>query len=293
MSRKRLIGSLAAAVVVAFALAGCSLIPAALGLASNPGSTTPKTGQCWNTSDLNADNWTDWEGAGAIDCGQTHDLYTYEVGKVVGVSAKSWAAPGDPTEVSNSIESKVDDACDSSKLLPDLKWNQQLVSFFFFFVPSESAWASGARWVRCDVGVLAYGTKLSNEALAKLPAKISTLVSSVSSDPEEYDFCINSAVPVTQAGPLDNSNAKIADCRDNPQWALTGRGNLPEIPGAAYPSNSTANKESTAICSKFVKTSSEIWIAYLPAKADWKASNDREVDCWIGQTSDSGGGGIT
>lgn len=292
MSRKRLISSLAAAVAVVFALAGCSLIPAALGIASNPASTTPKAGQCWNTSDANADNWADWEGSGAVDCGGAHDLYTYQVGKVVGVSAKSWAASGDPTQVSNSIESKVDDACDSSTLLPNLKWNQQLVSFFFF-VPSESAWASGARWVRCDVGVLAYGTTLSDEALAKLPAKISTVVSSVSSDPEEYDFCMNSAVPVSESGPLDNPNAKIADCRADPQWALTGKGNLPEIPGAAYPSNATANSESSAICTRFVKTSSEIWIAYLPTKSDWKATNDREVDCWIGQSSGSGGGSIT
>jgi hypothetical protein len=292
MSRKRLVGSVAAAVAVIVSLAGCSLIPAALGLAGSPASTTPTVGACWNTSDANADNWADWEGAGSVNCDQAHDLYTYEIGKVVGVSAKSWGAPGDPSQVSAAIEAKVDDACDSSKLLPNLKWNQQLVSFFFF-VPSESAWKNGARWVRCDVGVLAYGTTLSDEQLTKLPATISTLVSSVSSDPQAYDFCVNSAVPVSEAGPLDNSNAKIADCRNDPQWALTGRGNLPEIPGAAYPSSAKANAEASAICTKFVQSDSEVWIAYLPSKSDWTSTNDREVDCWIGQTSTSGGGSVT
>jgi hypothetical protein len=291
MRKKGLVASLAAAAAVAFAFAGCSLIPVALSAVSTP--VAPEVGQCWNASNADADAWADWEGKTAVSCAKSHVLYTYAVGKVSGVTAKSWASSGSSTALSNEVQTKAEDACNLSALLPKLKWNQQLVQGYFF-VPSEAAWNAGARWVRCDVGVLGYGATLSNEVFAKLPARISTLVSTISSDPERYDFCVNSPVPISEAGPLDNSDARIADCRQDPQWALSGRGNLPEPAGAPFPTNATANSEAGAICSKFVTNANEAWIAYLPAESDWTQTNDRQVQCWIGQKSDTddGSGGV-
>jgi hypothetical protein len=253
----------------------------------------PKVGECWNTTNANADNWADWEGKSAVSCDKSHVLYTYAVGKISGVTAKSWAKANEPSTLSDDVQIKAEDVCSVSALIPKLKWNQQLVQGYFF-VPSEAAWKAGARWVRCDVGVLGYGATLSAEVFSPLPEKISTLVSSVSSDPERYDFCVNSPVPISESGPLDNPDARIADCRLNPQWALTGHGNLPEPAGAAYPANATANTEAGTICSKYVANANEAWIAYLPDKSDWNATNDREVQCWIGQKSDTdnGSGGV-
>jgi hypothetical protein len=287
MRKKRLLGSLAAAAAITFALAGCSLIPVALAATSAPAA--PKVGQCWNASNSDADNWADWGGKAAISCTKSHVLYTYAVGKISGVTAKSWAASGSNTALSSEVQTKAADACSLSTVLPKLKWNQQLVQGYFF-VPSESAWKAGARWVRCDVGVLGYGATLSNEVFAKLPTRISTLVSTVSSDPERYDFCVNSPVPISESGPLDNPDARIADCRQDPQWALSGHGNLPEPAGAPFPTNASSNTEAGTICSKFVANANEAWIAYLPTKSDWTSSNDREVQCWIGQKSDTDGG---
>lgn len=289
MRRSRLLGSLLAAGAVVATLAGCSLLPAAVAPVASPAASGPKVGQCWNVSKANADQWADWEGSAAVPCAKSHVLYTYAVGKITS-SAKSWAASGSSNSLSNDIQIKAEDVCALSTLLPKLKWNEQLVNTWFF-VPTEAQWRAGARWVRCDVGNLAYGTTLDNEAFAKLPAKISTFVASVTSDPERYDFCINSPVPISEAGPLDNSGARIADCRQNPQWALTGHGDMPENAGAPFPGEPTANTEAGAICSKYVQNANEAWIAYLPTRTDWAKTNDRDVECWIGQKSDTDSGG--
>jgi hypothetical protein len=291
MSRSRLLVFLAAIVAVAFTLAGCTLLPVAVSGVQSPAASTPKVGQCWNVSKENADNWADWEGSAATSCAKSHVLYTYAVGKISGITAKSWAEKGSIETLRNDVLIKAEDVCALSDLLPKLKWNQQLVDSWFF-VPTEQQWKAGARWVRCDVGVLAYGTTLDNEVLAKLPAKISTLVSSVSSDPQQYQFCINSSVPISEAGPLDNSDGRIADCRQNPEWALVGHGSLPEVAGAPYPDEPTANKETATICSKYVQNSNESWIAYLPDRTDWTKTNARDVQCWIGQKSGGGAGTV-
>lgn len=287
MLKRRLLGALAAAVAVTFVLAGCSLIPAVVGLSAHATRTVPKVGQCWSATASDAAAWADWKGASNVKCAGSHELYTYAVGKVTGVSAKSWGTGG---TLSPAIQIKAEDACSLSTLLPKLKWNQQLVEGFFF-VPSEADWKAGERWVRCDVGVLSFGTTLSNEALATLPPKISTLVSAVSSDPERFAFCLNSPVPVSEAGPLADQDARIADCRTNPQWALAGHGNLPEAEGSPYPSDATANADTAKICTKYAVNSNEVWIAYLPnAAKDGTVSSDRVVECWVGQKSATGTG---
>jgi hypothetical protein len=289
MRTRRMLASLAAVVAASFALAGCALLPVVLSGAHKAAPVVPKTGECWNASNADAAAWADWEGGAAVSCAKSHVLYTYAVGKVSGDSSKTWATSGSGNTLSKQVEVAADDVCSISVLLPKLKWNEQLVQGFFF-VPTEAQWKAGARWIRCDVGVLGYGATLDNEVFAKLPPKISTLVSAVSSDPEHYDFCVNSPVPISEAGPLDNADARIADCSQNPQWALVGHGNLPELPGAAYPSNAVANTETSTICSKYATGSNEAWIAYLPSKSDWKATNERDVDCWVGQKSDDGNG---
>ncbi|HEX4058546.1 MAG TPA: septum formation family protein [Galbitalea sp.] len=303
MGKKRLLASMAAALAVAFALAGCSIIPnpfhpntSGSGDSSAPaasgGSGAPKVGECWNATNSEADNWSDWEGQSATPCSTSHVLYTYAIGKIEGVSAKTWAKSGSPDQTSTAVADRADDACSTEELLPKLKWTQQLIQGFFF-LPSKADWRAGARWVRCDVGVLSYGTTIDNEALATLPAKISTLVAAVSSDPKRYNFCVTSPSPVNESGPLDSSSGRIADCRTDPQWVLEGHGNFPEPAGAAFPTDATANKESGDVCLKYVTDSNETWIAYIPSKSDWTKTNDREIDCWVGQKADADVGGGT
>jgi hypothetical protein len=292
MSRKRSISSIVGVVAVALVLAGCSLLPGSTGTPKPSVGATPVVGQCWNATTKQASAWTPWKGTANVPCTSSHTLYTYEVGKISGESGSSWAPVNDPNSLTTEIETKAEDACSVSTLLPHLKWNQQLINDYFF-VPTEALWKAGARWVRCDIGVLATETTIDNESFTALPSKISTLVKQVSSDPLKFEFCVNSPTPVSEAGPLDNADAILADCADNPQWRLTIHGEFPDAAGAPFPDQATSNAASSKLCLPQVKNANEIWIAYLPTKAGW-ASGDREIDCWIGEKSvGSGGSGGT
>ena len=288
MSPTRSVASVVGVLAVAFALAGCSLLPGSVPTPVAKASK-PVSGQCWNATTTQAFDWADWKGPASVPCGSSHTLYTYRVGKISGESGDSWASPGDADSLTDEIQSKADNACNLTSLLPKLKWNQQLVNDFFF-VPTETQWKAGARWVRCDVGVLATGTTLDNESFVALPSKIATLVGEISSDPVKYEFCLNSSTPVSQSGPLDNDAATLADCTDDPQWRLTSHGKFSDPAGAAFPGDATSNATSSKLCLPDVKTPNEVWIAYLPTKAGW-ASGDREIDCWVGEKSSDASGG--
>jgi hypothetical protein len=280
--------SLVGVAAVALTLAGCSLLPGSVPTPT-PTASTPVAGQCWNATTKQAYDWADWKGPSTVPCTGSHTLYTYHVGKISGESGNSWATSGNADSLTDAIQTKAEDACHLSSLLPKLKWNQQLVNPYFF-VPTQTQWKAGARWVRCDVGVLATGTTLDNESFVALPSKISALVSGVSSDPLKYEFCMNSSTPVSESGPLDNSDATLADCKDDPQWRLTSHGKFPDAAGAPFPDEATSNATSSTLCLPDVKSANEVWIAYLPTKSGW-ASGDREIDCWVGEKSPDASGG--
>lgn len=290
MSIARSLTALVGVLAVGLTLAGCGvLLPGSVKSPPPAATTKPVVGQCWNATTADAADWADWKGPATAACTSSHTLYTYHVGSISGETGNSWASPSSPDALTDQIQTKAEDACSLSTLLPKLAWNQQLINGYFF-VPTEAQWKAGQRWVRCDVGVLATGTTLGNESFTALPAKISTLVRQVSSEPVKFEFCMNSSTPVSESGPLDNPNATLADCADSPQWRLTTHGNFPDAAGSVFPDDATANAESSKVCQPSVKGDNEIWIAYLPTKSDW-ASGDREIDCWVGEKSVESGGG--
>lgn len=289
-SIRRVVPTVVGVAALVLALAGCSLLPGLTPAPNAAASTTPIVGQCWNATTTQAFDWTDWRGPAATACTSSHTLYTYEIGTISGETSDSWAAPGNSTDLSVTVQTKAEGACNIAKLLPHQKWNQQLINDYFF-VPTEVQWKAGARWVRCDIGVLATGTTLDNESFVALPSTIATFVGEVTSDPKKFGFCMNSSAPVTESGPLDNSDATLADCRDHPQWALTIHANFPDPAGAAFPDEAASNAASAKVCLPTVTdTATEVWIAYLPTKAQW-ASGSREIDCWLGVKSPSDSAG--
>ncbi len=289
MSRTRSLLSLVGILAVALSPAGCSLLAPMNGVAKPASGGTPTQGQCWNATTGQAAAWPDWKGTAVIPCARPHTLYTYHVGAIAGENGTSWAAPGDANSLNVRVQTKAQDACKLTILLPHLKWNQQLINGYFF-VPTEAQWRAGARWVRCDVGVLATGTTLDNERFASLPSTIATLVSAVSSEPLRYGLCMNSSTPVTESGPLDNPDATLADCRHNPQWRLSTHGKFPDAAGAPYPADATSNAVSAKLCQPAASAAGGVWFAYLPTKSGW-ASGDRGIDCWIGQKATGGSAG--
>jgi hypothetical protein len=269
--------------VAVLALAGCSVVAptssASAPPTAKPASAQPSVGQCWNATLANASAWSEWQGAASTSCSKSHTLYTFGVVKLTGLSSTAWATSATNPALSDAISTKAGDACDTSyaKFLPAATWNQQLINNFFF-VPTPAQWQSGARWVRCDIGVVGFGTTVANEKLSALPSSISTLVSAVSSDPARYGYCINTTHS-TSTGPLSDGTGIITDCRDDPQWTLATHGTLSGGASAAYPSASALKSEVDAVCEQGL-TKGDVFSASYPSKADWK-SGTREVDCWV------------
>jgi Septum formation len=285
----------AVAAVAALALAGCTAVAPSSSAApqptAKPASAQPAAGQCWNASMADAGAWSEWEGAAATSCSKSHTLYTFGVVKLSGLASTSWATSATNPALSAAISTKAGSACAASyaKFLPAATWNQQLINNFFF-VPTRAQWQSGARWVRCDLGVIGYGTTVAKEKLSDLPSSISTLVKAVSSDPARYGYCINTA-DSTSTGPLSDAEGVVTDCRDDPQWTLATHGTLPGGATAAYPSSSKLKTEVDAICEQGL-SKGDTYSAYYPSASDWK-SGTRDVECWVAATQSAPVGGGT
>lgn len=274
-------------VAIVFALSGCSLLPL-VGLGPTATSGEPTIGQCWNTTKQDADTWAQWRGSNAVSCSAPHDLYTFEIARITGIKAKTWAPTLDSQTLSNAVQAKAGAACNTKILLPHLKWNQYLIRGFDF-VPTEAEWGAGARWVRCDIGIVKYGTTIRSERFAELPASISTLVSTVSSDPRRWELCVNASSPVTQSGPFDGEPPLIADCRGDPEWTLVGEGNLREPVGSLYPDYSILLAEEKQVCSKYPAGSNEVSAFVPPQPADpLMVGKYRAIECWIGKKNPAG-----
>ena len=287
MIHRRIAIAAAGAAAIALLLTGCSLFPQS---ASNA-SSAPKVGQCWNATLAQADAWADWKGAAATSCSSTHVLYTYGIGQIKDVTSDDWTAKGSKTELDATISADASKTCNSpyEKLLPNLTWSQQLVQSYFF-VPTQAEWKAGARWVRCDVGVLATGVAVTKQALSELPTRISTFTNLVNDDPERFNYCVNTQVSVKKSGPLDTAGALVADCTKNPQWELESYANFPDALGAPFPSATTVHSDTSEACTQDLATQTQVWVAYIPSKSQWK-TGDREIDCWVG--SDVGAGSPT
>jgi hypothetical protein len=297
VATRSLMTTLAVAAVTAvavLALAGCSTVTPSASATSHPTaapvSAQPDAGQCWNATFADAGAWSQWKGAAATSCTKSHTLYTFGVVKLTGLASTSWATSATNPALSDAISTKAGTACAASyaKFLPAATWNQQLINNFFF-VPTPAQWQSGARWVRCDLGVVGYGTTVAKEKLSNLPSSISTLVKAVSSDPARYGYCINTTQS-TSTGPLSDAQGVITDCRDDPQWTLATHGTLPGGATAAYPATSTLKTEVDAICEQGL-SKNDTFSAYYPSASDWK-SGTREVECWVApeQSAPTGGG---
>lgn len=250
----------------------------------------PRTGQCWTASRTNADSWAAWEGAAATPCAKSHTMYTFAVGHLTGPQPTDWEVSSTNPALRDSVAAAAGATCTApyAKLLPSIQGTDTLIRSFFF-VPSRTQWKSGARWVRCDLALVDFGTRASEERFATLPATISTLVDGVATDPAAYGLCVDTGHSVA-TGPFADKTDVITDCRDNPEWVFAGRGSFTEPAGAAYPTKAAISARLSTVCGGTLTSSDQLWSGYFPNAADWKAG-DRTIECWAGLKSWKPGSG--
>jgi hypothetical protein len=277
------------AVATAAALAGCSLLLPTSRPSQAPSSAAatkadagePAVGQCWSANIKDAGAWADWNGHSATSCAKSHTLYTYGVGHVSGLQPTDWAVSSSNPALRDDVAAAAGKTCNApyAKLLPALPDISHTLLRIYFFVPSRAEWNKGARWVRCDLAQIDFGTSTVHEHFASLPASIKTLVDGATSDPLAYAFCLDTGHSSAK-GPFADSSDVITDCRNNPQWIYLEDGLFTQAPNAPYPTRQQLSARVSAVCSASL-TPDQVWSAYYPSAARWK-SGERSIACWAG-----------
>ncbi|MDQ1543709.1 MAG: hypothetical protein QOK08_1347, partial [Actinomycetota bacterium] len=79
VATRSLMTTLAVTAVAVLALAGCSTVTPSASATSHPtaapASAQPVAGQCWNATFADAGAWSQWKGAAATSCSNSHTLY--------------------------------------------------------------------------------------------------------------------------------------------------------------------------------------------------------------------------
>jgi len=282
-------------------LSGCSLLIPAVHPKPAPSSSTahsttgePSAGQCWNGTIGNAGDWADWQGGAATACSKPHTLYTYAIGHVSGLQPTDWAVSSSNPALSDKVAAAASATCDEpyAKIFPSSEQPETLLRTYFF-VPTRAQWKGGARWVRCDVALVDFGTRVSEERFADLPTAIGTLVADMTSDPAAYGLCVDTGHSV-KTGPFADKTDVITDCRDNPEWVFLANGTFSQAAGAAYPAKSAITARLNQVCGSQLNRNDEIWSGYYPTAATWK-TGDRAIQCWAAfkDWTPAGTGGTT
>ncbi len=200
----------------------------------------------------------------AVPCTQRHTAQTYAVGDMPATFA---AAEYDSPEVGAFAF----ETCTTQleKFLGgDVSLAMRSIVTWAWFRPSESAWADGARWYRCD----AVGGGEQSASLVALPETARGLLQGRPDD--KWLACVE--------GPSVDSGLKIPCTRPH-DWRAVTTIKLGE-PADEYPGDSLVEVKTRDFCADSV----EAWLNYPVDfdygytwfhEAEWDAGNRRSI-CW-------------
>jgi hypothetical protein len=287
-TRKVVLGVLV--VATAAALAGCSLLlptsrpsqAASSAAATKADAGEPAVGQCWNANIKDAGAWADWNGHAATSCAKSHTLYTYGVGHVSGLQPTDWAVSSSNPALRDDVAAAASATCTApqTKFLPTMGDPAGSLLRTYFFVPSRAQWDKGARWVRCDIAQIDFGTSTASERFTPLPLSIVTLVEGIATDPAAYALCVNTGHS-TATGPFADKTDVITDCRDNPEWIYATTGDFTQASTSPYPTKAVISARVRAVCESVLTGANQVWSGSYPSAATWK-TGDRTIECWAG-----------
>lgn len=325
-SRARGLLSLLALLCASLCLSGCAQLHAGVAgvaelspstlLSSRPApdgvylpSTTARVfGRCWNATYAEVSTWKTWRGGDHVPCTEEHTTYTYAAEDLPDeLVLEIDAANSDRAMLAlqDDISDAIADICGTEfgHLFPTLTERQTLVTWFSF-LPSESDWEQGARWVRCDVAVYALTATSDREVaqgepqasgddedsasrpsapeLLALPESVHDLIAAVQRRPTDFEYCLDDDGAGKADGPRHSSTAVTVPCRDDPLWTYLGWENLPEPRGAPYAGEDAVFAAAQAACddASMLRGEGEHWgWIYYPSEEGWNEGS-RTVQCW-------------
>ena len=254
--------------IVALMSSGCSALSAIVSA-----NAAPKVGECWTGTPTSVQKYENWGGGPAVSCSSAHQLYTYAVAKVTKKFTGSWV------DSNGLVKSDVDDAAyqacsvERDRVLDAADPEGRL--WENYFLPSDSQWKNGARWVRCDVAEVTVGSTIAKPHFADLP-KFASILSTLSSNPKTYELCEDDPA---NNGP-DGDFTTYALCTGPADWSLLGPGYLHESDSAEYPSAKALKSEGATACKTYVVAKGHVAYVEAPTETEW-GNGDRQVDCWV------------
>jgi Septum formation len=239
----------------------------------------PHTGDCWQGTFKYSDGYANWGTRPPVTCSESHQLYTFAVPQLKSVhkgklfNKKNFAY----TDIVNDAY----DTCEAAEEL-DLPALDVTVARIYLedYLPEEQQWDAGARWVRCDVTVLALGSSVEHPEFAGLPSW-SVLNRAMLHDASEFDYCVNGPTGVNSDGPK-SSEALYANCDANPKWTLKEYDDIYSGPNGNYPSRTELEAQYQTSCASVYTNDRYVTYPYFPSKADW-ANGDEQFECWLGR----------
>ena len=239
----------------------------------------PKVGECWQSSFKDVDGFANWGGRPPVKCSGPHQLYTFAVAALMAThkgnlfDAKGFAH--------QAIEDDAYDTCDGAENTELSSVDDTVARIYVLpILPEEQQWNAGARWVRCDVGVLAVGSSVAHPALESLPAS-EALYTQLRDAPAQFDFCVSDPGGLGAGGPK-GSNALYADCEKDPEWKLHDYQVIVTGDGSAFPTPEQMRAQYALSCEHDYADATHVTYAYYPSKSDWD-SGYQELECWIGR----------
>jgi hypothetical protein len=264
-------------------------------VSAGPLSRVPESfGRCWNEPYNSVSAWTSWQGADYVPCNEPHTTYTFAVQNLPARQASAFSAALSAsqseqaeTAARTQIREVAAEICrvELEYLVPT-RGDQYSLITRFTFLPSDAEWQAGARWVRCDIGLLAQPEARAETQLVPLPSNITELAHSVQHYPRQYEVCL--AASISQSGAISGPHGDSAlpvRCGDVGAWYFLASVPLGYAPESAFPGADALSRASTAACAQAMDESggfdTSMWWFY-PGEQGW-ADGQRTATCWVYQ----------
>jgi hypothetical protein len=260
--------------------------------ATAPSRVPPSFARCWNEPYNAVSTWTSWQGGDYVPCDETHTTYTFAVQNLPARQASAFssalsASQSEQAETAarTQIREVAAEVCrvELEYLVPTRGDRYSLVTSFTL-LPSDAEWRAGARWVRCDIGLLAQPTPRAPTELVPLPSQITDLALSVQHTPRQYEVCL--AAPVSSSAAMGGPHTdgtKPARCDEVDAWYFLASVPLGYAPESAFPGGDALSQAASTACSLALDASggynASMWRFY-PGEQGW-ADGQRTATCWI------------
>jgi hypothetical protein len=247
--------------------------------APSPSRVPASFGRCWNEQYNDVSAWTTWQGGDYVPCDEPHTTYTFAVQNLPARQSSAFS-----TALSSSHSEQAEVCRVELEYLVPTRGDRYSLVTWFTFLPSDADWRAGARWVRCDIGLLAQATPHAQTQLVPLPSEITDLALSVQHNPRQHEVCL--AASVSEAGTMDGphtDSAVPARCDEVAAWYFLSSVPLGYAPESEFPGGDALSRATEAACNQALDASGEydtsMWRFY-PGQQGW-SDGQRTATCWV------------